>query len=249
MTDAVHDPTLLRLGKKRGVIQHPNDLMLADIVDAKAAFPEVPKVVDVAKGVPFAMYANDKWGDCTFAGVGNYMRAATRGAIAITDHDVVYGYSALTGFNPSTGENDNGAYEAEVLEYWRRTGVGGHRIRAHATVRIDPQWLKLANLLFGGVYIGLDLPVSAQHQKVWTAAKGPDGEPGGWGGHCVVIEKTTEAGGVMVTWGERKQFKWDFVAEYCTEAHAVILPEWQATDHPGFDEVALDSYLGALKHK
>ena len=41
--------------------------------------------------------------------------------------------------------------------------------------------------LFGGAYIGVELPVRAQDQDVWDVAANPelDDEPGSWGGHAV----------------------------------------------------------------
>ena len=43
--------------------------------------------------------------------------------------------------------------------------------------------------LFGGAYIGVELPVTAQKQDVWDvpANPGPNDEPGSWGGHAVYL--------------------------------------------------------------
>jgi hypothetical protein len=43
--------------------------------------------------------------------------------------------------------------------------------------------------LFGGAYIGVELPISAQNQDVWdvSANPGPDDEPGSWGGHALYL--------------------------------------------------------------
>jgi hypothetical protein len=43
--------------------------------------------------------------------------------------------------------------------------------------------------LFGGAYIGVELPISAQNQDVWDvpANPGPNDEPGSWGGHAVYV--------------------------------------------------------------
>lgn len=43
--------------------------------------------------------------------------------------------------------------------------------------------------LFGGAYIGVELPLTAQNQEVWDvpARPGPDDEPGSWGGHAVYV--------------------------------------------------------------
>ena len=43
--------------------------------------------------------------------------------------------------------------------------------------------------LFGGAYIGVELPIRAQNQDVWDvpANPGPDDEPGSWGGHAIYL--------------------------------------------------------------
>ena len=43
--------------------------------------------------------------------------------------------------------------------------------------------------LFGGAYIGVELPLAAQSQDVWNvpANPGPDDEPGSWGGHAIYL--------------------------------------------------------------
>jgi hypothetical protein len=54
-----------------------------------------------------------------------------------------------------------------------------------ATLRIPE--IATAIWLFGGAYIGVELPISAQNQDVWDVADGPDAEPGSWGGHAVYL--------------------------------------------------------------
>ena len=48
--------------------------------------------------------------------------------------------------------------------------------------------------MFGGVYIGLALPVTAQTQDVWdvVAGGGANAKKGSWGGHCVFVPKYDE---------------------------------------------------------
>jgi hypothetical protein len=43
--------------------------------------------------------------------------------------------------------------------------------------------------LFGGAYIGVELPIRAQNQDVWDvpANPGPEDEPGSWGGHAIYL--------------------------------------------------------------
>src|ERR1039458_319014 len=53
-----------------------------------------------------------------------------------TYKQIVAAYSAITGYNPVTGANDNGANEGDVLNYWRQTGIAGHKIGAY--VALEP---------------------------------------------------------------------------------------------------------------
>ena len=50
--------------------------------------------------------------------------------------------------------------------------------------------------LFGGVYIGLALPLTAQNQDVWDVVPngGANAEEGSWGGHCVYVPKYDTVG-------------------------------------------------------
>jgi len=43
--------------------------------------------------------------------------------------------------------------------------------------------------LFGGAYIGIQLPIRAQNQDVWDVPSdlGLDDVPGSWGGHAVYL--------------------------------------------------------------
>lgn len=244
----IHDPSELKLGKKRGVVKDPRTLLFADYSNRKKLLPQAPASVRHTFGITFRMFVNDRIGDCTIAAPANFDIAVSRGKVVLTDEQVIAAYSAVTGYNPKTGANDNGAYLLDVCNYWRSKGIGGRKILAFTSV--NPQkWeqLRLANWLFGGVYIGLDLPVSAQRQATWDVPKGGttgDGEPGSWGGHAVTIEDlTSDTAGTLVTWGEKKKFTRHFIEAYCSEAYAVISPDWLARHNgktpQGFNEQQL----------
>jgi len=52
-----------------------------------------------------------------------------------------------------------------------------------------PQEIATAIWLFGGAYIGVELPIRAQTQDVWDVVgdAGMEDEPGSWGGHAVYL--------------------------------------------------------------
>lgn len=115
------------------------------------------------------MMGNDTIGDCKCAAAGHLIEEWTVNLSA----------TVVPPDNPVTRANDSGAAELDVLNYWRRTGVDHHKMEAF--VALEPEnndHIRDSVLLFGGVYIGLALPVSAQTQSVWTA---PPGGPSGQG--------------------------------------------------------------------
>ena len=61
------------------------------------------------------MFENDTVGDCTCAAAGHDIEAWTITATGVeaqlTNQQVIAAYSAITGYDPATGANDNGANE------------------------------------------------------------------------------------------------------------------------------------------
>jgi hypothetical protein len=123
----------------------------------------------------------------------------------------------------------------DVLKYWRNTGIAGHKILAFAAPEPgNKDHIRAALDLFGGLYVGLDLPISAQNQMVWSVPpygpRGP-GAPGSWGGHCVVLEAYDSQGLTVISWGQKKRMTWGFFMVYCDESFAVLSQDWVK---PGF---------------
>jgi hypothetical protein len=177
------------------------------------------------------MMLNDSLGDCTIAAAGHmieYWTADTYGGTGhvVNDKEVLTAYSAVSGYDPSTGQNDNGAVELDVLNYWRKNGIGGHKIWAFVSVNTKNHYeITQAVYLFGGAYIGLNLPISAQDHGPWVVpAGGPvgKGEPGSWGGHAVPVVAYDANGLTVVTWGTLQTMSWAFWDAYCEEAYAVL---------------------------
>lgn len=116
---------------------------------------------------------------------------------------------AISGFNPSDPKSDQGAAELDVLNYWRKSGIGAYQIDAY--VALEPhsvEHVKDAIAIFGNCYIGLALPVTAQQQVVWTVPPGGPvgrGAPGSWGGHAVIVVGYDQRTLTVVTWGRLKQ--------------------------------------------
>jgi hypothetical protein len=202
-------------------------LQLARYVD-RAALPAPPASFDETKHVPeWPMYANDRLGDCTCAAAGHMIEAWTGAsraqAVEITEKSVVTAFEAVKLVDPVTGEE--GAVELDVLNYWRKHGIGRHKIGAFAKVSVwDHQLVKTGAYTFGGLYIGLSLPVTAQQQPVWDWTHSLTGKakPGSWGGHAVDVVAYDAKGLTVVTWGRLQQMTWAFWDRYCDEAYCII---------------------------
>lgn len=223
------------------------------------ALPPPPTAVnwDAKIGASWGMMKNDVLGDCTIAAAGHMIALWTTYSstkVVPTDAEIVAGYSAVTGYNPVTGANDNGAVETDVLNYWKNHGIGGHKILGYTA--LEPSNLnhvKDSVSLFGGTYIGLNLPVSCQNQKVWSVPPGgPHGKgaPGSWGGHAVPVVAYDASGLTVVTWGGLQTMTWGFWSTYCDEAYAVLSHDWlnvHGQTPNGFNLAALQADLLLLK--
>jgi hypothetical protein len=179
------------------------------------------------------MMMNDRLGDCTCAAAGHFIEEWTAYSgqkTILSDEQIVAAYSTISGYDPRTGKNDNGAVELDVLKYWKNTGFAGHKILAF--VGLEPEnfdHIKASVFLFGGCYIGMALPLSAQTQGTWSVPPGGvsgTGAPGSWGGHAVPVVGYDAHGLTVVTWGALKRMTWGFWQAYCDEAYALLSPDW-----------------------
>ncbi|HEY2900300.1 MAG TPA: hypothetical protein VGL59_06980 [Polyangia bacterium] len=245
------DHSRLKLGKNPA--RHdPRTLQMANYL----TLPTIPAACDWTKKAAssWGMMLNDKLGDCTCAAAGHITQAWTANAgpqeLTISDGDVEKAYEAVGHYKPGHPNTDQGAVEMDVLQYWRKHGIGGHKIKAY--VALEPknhQHVMAAVDLFGGSYIGVSLPVSAQKQTIWSVPPGGatgTGAPGSWGGHAVVIEAYDGHGLTCITWGQPKRMTWSFWDTYCDEAYALLSDLWapKSKEAPsGFDMAALNSDL------
>jgi hypothetical protein len=231
----------------------------------KRAMPPPPVSVDWYSkvGPQWVLGHNDQYGDCTIAASANAILGWTANggsAFRVSDDAVLARYAALTGFDPAKPSTDMGAVETDVLGRWSASGwdVGGQTGDTMLWAAVNPADLaavKSTINLFGGIYIGLALPLSAQDQVLWNVpATGPNkgaGAPGSWGGHAVWVAGYDQSGPVLVTWGAVKRATWRFWQEYCDEAYALFsrlhwnLPDGHSPGH--VDTEALAANLAAMR--
>lgn len=238
---------------KLPVRHDPRTLSLARYVD-RGILPVPPAELDLAGPVPeWPMYGNDRIGDCTTAAAGHMIEAwsaaAAGRAVEVPERAVIDAFDVVKIVDPATGEE--GAVELDVLNLWRSSGIAGHRIGAYAQVaRDDHQLVRAGAYVFGGVYIGLELPLTAQQQAVWDWVGRVDGpaQPGSWGGHAVDVVAYDASGLTVVTWGALQRLTWDFWDHYCDEAYCIISTDFLAggITPEGFDLPALERDLSLV---
>ncbi len=194
-----------------------------------AALPPAPPSVDWTNGIgAWGMMRNDVLGDCTIAACGHAIQvvtlAATDAIVTPSDDVVLSLYEKWDGYHPADPASDQGGVELDVLQDWERDGFDGHALLGF--VSPDPRNLdqvKQAITHFGGVYMGAELPVSAQTQEVWDVTPA-DGHI--WGGHCMHAPSYDRDTVSFITWGQRKRATWNWWLKYVDECHALLLQEW-----------------------
>lgn len=247
------DHSKMRLGRK-AIKTDSRTLAMASYL--KPGLPPPPPAADWTKGITsWGMMLNDTLGDCTIAGAAHAVQvwsANTGKMVTVPDTIIESYYQQWDGYVPGDPGTDNGGVELDVLNDWRRQGLAGNALMAFA----DPKPAHLVEIrqsitLFGGVYIGLALPLSAQTQEIWdvVSSDGDNAKPGSWGGHCVFVPKYDEQGFTCITWGQLKTMTVAFWKEYCDEAHTLLCQDWiTAKGSPaGFDQNQLQADLKAIK--
>lgn len=242
-------PSVIVPGKllgKKAVKFDPRTLRLARYVTARK-LPKIPKAHTLSKLTKtffkkFGMMRNDEFGCCTCSSFGHLFQQWSvygRRVWSPTDAAVLELYSRVN------GGTDDGAAMLDVLNEMRKVGIleqdPAHPLVAtpywnkiHAFVAVDPtnkDQLKTGHFLFGGVYLGANLPVSAQGQKVWDVGEGPAFSPGSWGGHCMSVIDYDDKGLTVVTWGELQKMTWEWVARYCDEAYVILEEDYVGADN------------------
>lgn len=200
----------------------------------KAALPAAPASTNWRAAVSeWNMLANDTLGDCTAASKCHAIQLWTANAskeARLTDADAIKFYSQTTGYDPNDPSTDQGGVMLDVLSWWLKHDLSGHKIDAFAALDFNSRAnLRDAVWLCGLADIGVNLPIAAQTQDDWVLTsdglKG-DGEPRSWGGHDCTIVDYDENWCYIATWGIIKRASWDWIHAYTEEAYAILSREW-----------------------
>src|ERR1035441_1811578 len=215
------------LGRK-AIVKDSRTLQFAKYLTS--SLPHPPSKCDWAEGqTKWGMMLNDKLGDCTIAGCGHAIQVwshALGKESTVTDANVLAKYELWDGYNPKDPNSDQGGIELNVLTDWKNSAFYGHKLDAFVAVNVaNSHQVQQAIYLFGGVYIGIALPITAQNQLVWDVVRdngSGDSEPGSWGGHCVYVPGYDNTGIECITWGANQKMTPAFWAKYVDEAYALL---------------------------
>jgi hypothetical protein len=243
----------MKLGRK-AIKTDSRTLMLARYLTP--GLPPPPPAADWTHGISgWGMMMNDALGDCTIAAAAHAVQVWTANAgniLTVDDPTVEKYYELWGGYVAGDPNTDTGGVELDVLNGWQKGGFDGHSLIAFA----DPEASDLVEIqqsiaLFGGVYVGLSLPLTAQFQDVWDVVPngGSNAEKGSWGGHAVFIPKYDQNGFTCITWGQLQTMTTAFWNEYVDEAHTLLGQDWfNAKGSPaGFDQAHLEADLKAIR--
>jgi hypothetical protein len=204
----------------------------------------------VPKGL-WGMMGNDTIGDCEIARIAHMLMlftAHTGTMVVPTLEEVIQVYSAITGYDPTTGANDNGAATPDVLNHWQNTGIAGHKIAGWVQTEQTQEAIEQAIWLFGGAALDIAVYQSMMDQ---TNADEPWDSPSGnlLGYHAVPWFGFGKDGLTGVTWGALQQMGWPTALQIGQGNYAVITEDWieaQGKAPNGFDLAALHADLAAL---
>lgn len=251
---------MLKFGKKPA---RPNSVSLkfGDVLN-EAKLPTPPKTFGHETMLhTWSMFANDQWGDCVFAGAAHeHMLWTAEGegiAAKFTTKNVLADYSAVTGFDPSRPDSDQGTDMQTAAAYRQKTGVVDstgkrHKIDAYAALRVgDTAQLATAVWLFNAVGVGVECPASMEDQfsagQVWDVVPGDKID----GGHYIpCVGRNSEGNFVFVSWGKLQAATPEWVAKYMDEGICYFDVEMINTTTKvsleNFNADALTTYLRGL---
>lgn len=208
------------------------------------ALPQ-PPVVCTPPCVSFGMCLNDQIGDCTIAGVAHLIQLWNGNVL--TDAQVLTAYEQIGGYDPAKPDSDQGCAETDVLTAWMTSGISNDTLAGYTSLNVtDLDEIRDAINWFGAVYIGLNLPQSAEsNTTLWDVL--PNDPIAG--GHCVILVGYDDHF-YAVSWGMLIPCTVAFLGAYMEEAYAPLNKDYVANNGKtpsGLDWSALETDMALLK--
>ena len=189
--------------------------------------PAPPASVAVPTVSNWQMLGNDKYGDCTFAGIV-HAKMSTAKVLDINEQFPTTEQVVETYLKYTNGQ-DAGAVEADLLNYWKNNDLFGGKVAAYAPTDVADQIeLKSIIAFYGLAYIGVKLPSVCEEQfqqhQPW-ALTGTAADQNIIGGHCIILVGYDEKYFYAITWGQVQAIEWTWLQAYMDESWAIITPE------------------------
>jgi hypothetical protein len=199
-------------------------------------------------------------GDCTIAEKGHQFAAmcvyAGYPEPLFHDKEIIAAYSAVSGYDPATGANDNGADPVTVLQYMSRTGLTDtaghvHKVAGYAAFG-DPRNADLmAQVLntFGSVSIAFDC--TQNFEDDFSQGVPVTYDPGSpvVGGHMVCLQRRSVGGvGVLqeITWGATQRVTRRYNWHQVQDAYAVVSEDWITANGTTIQGLDLEQLLADM---
>lgn len=189
------------------------------------ALPVAPAKCERALKVKYPMADNDRLGDCVVAGHIHLSQAVAE------ENGGTYTYpgdaATQTEYFVLTGGQDTGLSESTFLTTAQSTPILGSQVDVFGVLNhADRNEVKSGIYTFGGVFLGVNLPQSAENQfanqnPIWTVVPGSPII----GGHCIVAIGYDAEYVYVVTWGQVIRCTWAWFLEYVEEAYGILYTE------------------------
>lgn len=164
--------------------------------------------------------------------------ANARKELSLPDSVDLEYYEKWCGFNPANAATDQGGNMLPILRNWRKQGLAGQSLDAFAAIHLPARAghgnkfgivtpiidLMRAVWMFGGAYVGVQLPLSSQSPYLWDMPDdpGPADQPGSWGGHAVWMVSYSATKVTFITWGYLQEATWRWLQACMDEAYACV---------------------------
>lgn len=194
-------------------------------------------------GKLFPLNGNDEYSNCTIAALAHAV-TVYRGMIG--EKRIWSQKNVLKLYLQLTKGKDNGLFELDVLKYWRKHIADGDRIIAFTEIDYkNHQHVKQAIRLFGGVYLGFQVPKNCYED--FEAGKTWQPKPLTNDGHAVYAVGYDNFGVTVLTWGNEQKGTWEWWDKCVDEAYAILPPEAKNKSFlPGFDFKQLKADLAEI---
>jgi hypothetical protein len=225
----------LRRGKRPAV--YDPRLPTAHGLLAKAVFQPLPASTNWRAACPTVpMLGNNHAGNCAFAASLHYVDVITSnaGLPMIPDTaSALQDYADYTGYNITTGANDNGTVLLDKNKRWMAQGLCINQRAAFDKLDgfapIEPgdlDTLRRVVATFGGAETGLALPANAEDTfsagKPWVDFS----QPGEEGHDTIIVDFDGPDWFIISTWDRYQRASASWVKKYMDEGFALLRRTW-----------------------